>query len=175
MPIISDTGGMSEYQRFGILEGERAQKKHVKVWSICEKAVSLQPIYVGKARKSKRTRCFACRFNPKTIKNKMYVIAEIQGQQFKVEEGKKLYVHHMQNVETGATVEIEKVLLADNDGVVKVGTPTVEGAKVVLEVLVPLIKGDKVLVFHKRRRKGYRKLRGHREQFTQVLVKSVVA
>lgn len=151
------------------------KKNNKKVWSICEKAVSLQPIYVGKARKSKRTRCFACRFNPKTIKNKMYVIAEIQGQQFKVEEGKKLYVHHMQNVETGATVEIEKVLLADNDGVVKVGTPTVEGAKVVLEVLVPLIKGDKVLVFHKRRRKGYRKLRGHREQFTQVLVKSVVA
>ena len=88
----------------------------------------------------------------------MYVIAEIQGQQFKVEEGKKLYIHHMQNVETGATVEIEKVLLADNDG-----------------VLVPLIKGDKVLVFHKRRRKGYRKLRGYRDQFTQVLVKSVVA
>ena len=91
------------------------------------------------------------------------------------EEGKKLYVHHMQDVETGATVEIEKVLLADNDGVVTVGTPTVEGAKVVLEVLVPLIKGDKVLVFHKRRRKGYRKLRGYRDQFTQVLVKSVVA
>ena len=81
----------------------------------------------------------------------MFVIAEIQGQQFKVEEGKKLYVHHMQNVETGATVEIEKVLLADNDGVVTVGTPTVEGAK------------------------GYRKLRGYRDQFTQVLVKSVVA
>ncbi len=111
----------------------------------------------------------------KQFKNKMYVIAEIQGQQFKVEEGKKLYIHHMQNVETGATVEIEKVLLADNDGVVTVGTPTVEGAKVVLEVLVPLIKGDKVLVFHKRRRKGYRKLRGYRDQFTQVLVKSIVA
>ena len=119
--------------------------------------------------------CSASRWNPKQFKNKMYVIAEIQGQQFKVEEGKKLYVHHMQNVETGATVEIEKVLLADNDGVVTVGTPTVEGAKVVLEVLVPLIKGDKVLVFHKRRRKGYRKLRGYRDQFTQVLVKSVVA
>ena len=88
---------------------------------------------------------------------------------------KKLYIHHMQNVETGATVEIEKVLLADNDGVVTVGTPTVEGAKVVLEVLVPLIKGDKVLVFHKRRRKGYRKMRGYRDQFTQVLVKSIVA
>jgi large subunit ribosomal protein L21 len=81
----------------------------------------------------------------------------------------------MQDVENGQTVEIEKVLLVDNDGAVKVGTPTVEGAKVVLEVIDPLIKGDKVLVFHKRRRKGYRKLRGHREQFTQVLIKSVVA
>ena len=111
----------------------------------------------------------------KTIQKQMYVIAEIQGQQFKVEKGKKLYVHHIKEVETGATVEIEKVLLVDNEGVVTVGTPTVEGAKVVLEVLVPLIKGDKVLVFHKRRRKGYRKLRGHREQFTQVLIKSVVA
>ena len=111
----------------------------------------------------------------KTIQKQMYVIAEIQGQQFKVEEGKKLYVHHIKEVETGATVEIEKVLLVDNEGVVTVGTPTVEGAKVVLEVLVPLIKGDKVLVFHKRRRKGYRMLRGDREQFTQVLIKSVVA
>ena len=105
----------------------------------------------------------------------MYVIAEIQVQQFKVVEGKKVYVHHIQNVEEGATVEIEKVLLVDNDGVVTVGTPTVEGAKVVLEVVNPLVKGDKVLVFHKRRRKGYRKLRGHREQFTQVVVKSIVA
>ena len=135
----------------------------------------MQPIYAGEAQKSKHKGCFACRSNPKQFKNKMYVIAEIQGQQFKAEEGKKLYVHHIQDVETGATVEIEKVLLADNDGVVTVGTPTVEGAKVVLEVLVPLIKGDKVLVFHKRRRKGYRKLRGHREQFTQVLVKSIIA
>ena len=105
----------------------------------------------------------------------MYVIAEIQGQQFKAEEGKKLYVHHIQNVEANATVEIEKVLLVDNNGEIKVGAPTVEGAKVVLEVISPLVKGDKVLVFHKRRRKGYRKLRGHREQLTQVLVKSIVA
>ena len=104
----------------------------------------------------------------------MYVIAEIQGQQFKVEEGKKLYVHHIQNVEANATVEIEKVLLVDNDGVVTVGTPTVEGAKVVLEVVCPLIKGDKVLVFHKRRRKGYRKLNGHRQQFTELVVKEII-
>lgn len=105
----------------------------------------------------------------------MYVIAEIQGQQFKVEEGKKLYVHHIQNVEEGATVEIEKVLLADNDGVVTVGTPTVEGAKVVLEVVNPLVKGDKVIVFKMKRRKDYRVRNGHREQFTEVVIKSVIA
>lgn len=104
----------------------------------------------------------------------MYVIAEIQGQQFKVEAGKKLFVHHIQNVETGATVEFDKVLLVDNEGDITVGAPTVEGAKVVCEVLSPLVKGDKVLVFHKKRRKGYRKLKGHREQFTQLTIKEVV-
>ena len=98
----------------------------------------------------------------------------MQGQQFKVEEGKKLFVHHIKDVEAGQTVEFEKVLLVDN-GTITVGAPTVEGAKVVAEVVCPLVKGDKVLVFHKRRRKGYRKLRGHREQFTEVLVKQIVA
>ena len=72
-------------------------------------------------------------------------------------------------------VEFDKVLLVDNNGEVKVGAPTVEGAKVVCEVLSPLVKGDKVLVFHKKRRKGYRKMRGHRQQFTQVSVKEIVA
>lgn len=105
----------------------------------------------------------------------MYVIVEIQGQQFKVEEGKKLFVHHIKDVEANATVEFEKVLLVDNNGAITVGTPVVEGAKVVAEVVSPLVKGDKVLVFHKRRRKGYRKLNGHREQFTEILVKQVVA
>jgi large subunit ribosomal protein L21 len=104
----------------------------------------------------------------------MYVIVDMQGQQFKVEEGKKLFVHHIKDVEAGQTVEFEKVLLVDN-GTITVGAPTVEGAKVVAEVVCPLVKGDKVLVFHKRRRKGYRKLRGHREQFTEVLVKQIVA
>ncbi|HJA84294.1 MAG TPA: 50S ribosomal protein L21, partial [Candidatus Bacteroides intestinavium] len=83
----------------------------------------------------------------------MYVIVEIQGQQFKAEAGKKLFVHHIQNVENGATVEFDKVLLVDKDGDITVGVPTVEGAKVVCEVLSPLVKGDKVLVFHKKRRK----------------------
>lgn len=104
----------------------------------------------------------------------MYAIVEINGQQFKVEEGKKLFVHHINDVEAGATVEYDKVLLVDKDGAVTVGAPTVDGAKVVLEVLTPLVKGDKVIVFKMKRRKDYRKKRGHRSQFTEVKVKSVI-
>ena len=105
----------------------------------------------------------------------MYAIVEIQGQQFKVEEGKKLFVHHMKDVEVGKTVEFDKVLLVDQDGAVKVGAPTVEGAKVVVEVVNPLVKGDKVIVFKMKRRKDSRKRNGHREQITQVEVKQVIA
>ena len=105
----------------------------------------------------------------------MYVIAEIQGQQFKIEQGMKLFVHHIQDVEAGASVEFDKILLADNDGQVTVGAPTIDGAKVVCEVKTALVKGDKVIVFKKRRRKGYRKLNGHRQQFTELLVKEGVA
>ena len=105
----------------------------------------------------------------------MYVIVEINGQQFKAEQGKKLFVHPLRDVQAGATVEFDKVLLVDADGNVRVGAPTVEGAKVVCEVLSPLVKGDKVLVFHKKRRKGYRKLNGHRQQFTEVSIKQIIA
>ena len=105
----------------------------------------------------------------------MYAIVEINGQQFKVEAGKKLFVYHIQGAEAQQTVEFERVLLVDNDGAVAVGTPTIEGAKVVAEVVSPLVKGEKVLVFHKRRRKGYRKLNGHRQQFTELMVKEVIA
>ncbi len=105
----------------------------------------------------------------------MYAIVEINGQQFKVEEGKKLFVHHIKDVEAGNTVEYDKVLLVDKDGAVTVGAPTVEGAKVVLEVLTPLVKGDKVIVFKMKRRKDSRKKNGHRAQFTEVKVKSVIA
>ena len=104
----------------------------------------------------------------------MYAIVEINGQQFKVEEGKKLFVNHIQGAESGQAVEFEKVLLIDNNGEVTVGVPTIAGAKVVCEVLSPLVKGDKVLVFHKRRRKGYRKLNGHRQQFTELVVKEII-
>ena len=105
----------------------------------------------------------------------MYAIVEINGQQFKAEEGKKRFVNHIAEAEAGQTVEFEKVLLVDNNGSVTVGAPVVDGAKVVCEVLSPLVKGDKVLVFHKKRRKGYRKLNGYRHQFTQLTIKQVIA
>ena len=104
----------------------------------------------------------------------MYAIVEILGQQFKVEAGKKLFIHRMEEAERGTQVEFDKVLLIDNDGKVKVGAPTISGAKVVCEVSSHL-KGDKVIVFHKKRRKGYRKRNGHRQSFTEVLVKEIVA
>ena len=105
----------------------------------------------------------------------MYAIVEINGQQFKVEQGQKLFVNRIKDAEAGKTVELDKVLHVDNEGVVTVGAPTVEGAKVVVEVLNPLVKGEKVIVFKMKRRKDYRKKNGHRQQFTQVEVKQVIA
>ena len=112
----------------------------------------------------------------------MYVIVEIQGQQFKVEEGKKLFVHYL-GAEHGSVLEFDKVLLVDKDGDVTVGAPTVEGAKVVCEVISSdgnygkpgLVKGERIIVFKKKRRKGNRRLNGHRQSFTEVLVKEIVA
>ncbi|MBP8904634.1 MAG: 50S ribosomal protein L21 [Paludibacteraceae bacterium] len=104
----------------------------------------------------------------------MYAIVEILGQQFKVEQGKRLFVHRMNEAERGSTVEFDKVLLVDNDGAVTVGSPVVEGAKVVCEV-VSHVRGEKVIVFHKKRRKGYRKRNGHRQDFTELTIKEIVA
>ena len=106
----------------------------------------------------------------------MYAIVEIQGQQFKAEAGKYLYVHYLgEEVKEGDSVDFDKVLLVDADGAIKVGAPTVEGAKVVCEVKRPLVKGETELVFKKKRRKGYRRLNGHRQYFTQVVIKDVIA
>ena len=105
----------------------------------------------------------------------MYAIVEINGQQFKVEEGKKLFVHHIKDVEAGKTVEFDKVLLVGKEGAVPVGAPQVEGATVVVEVVNPLVKGDKIIVFKMKRRKDSRKRNGHRSQFTEVEVKQVIA
>ena len=105
----------------------------------------------------------------------MYAIVEMNGQQFKAEEGKKLFVNHSKDAEEGKTVEFDKVLLVDNDGTVTVGAPTVDGAKVVAEVVNPLVKGDKVVVFKMKRRKDSRTKNGHRTHFTQVEIKSINA
>lgn len=102
----------------------------------------------------------------------MYAIVEIAGQQFRVEKEKKLFVHQLKATE-GESVDFDKVLLVDNDGKVAVGTPTVKGAKVTAKVLEH-VKGDKVLVFKKKRRKGYKKLNGHRQQFTQIQIENIV-
>ena len=87
-----------------------------------------------------------------------------------------MYVHFLgEQVKEGETVEFDRVLLAEADGAVKVGAPTVEGAKVVCEVAQSLVKGEKVIVFKKKRRKGYRRKNGHRQYFTKVVIKEVVA
>ena|SRR5664280_2611289 len=103
----------------------------------------------------------------------MYAIVEIAGQQFKVEKDKKVYVHRLPQDE-GADVEFERVLLVDNEGAISVGAPIVEGAKVTATVLKHL-KGDKVIVFKKKRRKGYRKKNGHRQYLSQILINEVIA
>lgn len=102
----------------------------------------------------------------------MYAIVEIAGQQFKVERGTKVYVHRLDASE-GSKIEFGNVLLIDNGGKIQVGTPSVDGAKVAATVLSHL-KGDKVIVFKKKRRKGYQKSNGHRQQLTQVLIQGVL-
>lgn len=102
----------------------------------------------------------------------MYAIVDIAGQQFKVQKGKKVFVHRLAAAE-GSTVEFDKVLLVENEGNVSVGTPVLEGAKVTVKV-VEHTKGDKVLIFKKKRRKSYQKMNGHRQSFTQVLIEEIV-
>lgn len=101
----------------------------------------------------------------------MYVIAEIGGKQFKLREKDKIFVPLMK-AGIDETVTFDKILLVSNDGDVKVGTPVVEGATVTARVLQH-VKADKVLVFKKKRRKGYRVKKGHRQRYTQVQIDSV--
>lgn len=101
----------------------------------------------------------------------MYAIVEIAGQQFKVEKDQRLFVHRLEDKE-GAKITFDKVLLIDNDGKVNVGAPVVAGASVTAKVLEHL-KGDKVLVFKKKRRKGYQKENGHRQYLTQIKIEAI--
>lgn len=104
-------------------------------------------------------------------KEKMYAIVEIAGQQFKVEEGKKIFVHRLENG-TDENVKFDRVLLLDNDGEVTVGTPVIGDALIEGKVL-DHVRGEKVIVFKKKRKKGYRVRNGHRQNFTQVEIVSI--
>ena len=102
----------------------------------------------------------------------MYAIVEIGGQQFKVEAGMEIFVNRLADA-NGAAVEFTKVLLVDNDGAIKLGSPYVEGAVVKATVLDDSCKADKVLVFKKKRRKGYQKLNGHRQYLTKLQINEI--
>jgi large subunit ribosomal protein L21 len=103
----------------------------------------------------------------------MYAIVEIAGQQFKVQKDQKVFVHRL-DAEAGKKLEFDRVLLVEDAGKVTLGAPAIEGAKVTAEVLEH-VKGDKVIVFKKKRRKGYRVKNGHRQQFTAITIKSIKA
>ena len=101
----------------------------------------------------------------------MYAIVDIAGQQFKVEKDQQVFVHRLEGKE-GDKVEFDKVLLIDNKGKVAVGAPSIDGAKVTGKILQHL-KGDKVIVFKKKRRKGYKVRNGHRQFLSQVLIEKI--
>jgi large subunit ribosomal protein L21 len=101
----------------------------------------------------------------------MYAIVEIAGQQFKVAKDQKVFVHRLQNKE-GSKVSFDKVLLLDDGTEVKVGAPTIEGASVDAKIISHL-KGDKVIVFKKKRRKGYRVKNGHRQYLSEIQISNI--
>ena len=101
----------------------------------------------------------------------MYAIVEIAGQQFKVSKDLKVYVHRLTN-EEGTKVSFDKVYLLDDNGTITIGAPAIEGASVEAKVLQHL-KGDKVIVFKKKRRKGYKKRNGHRQYLTQIVIEGI--
>jgi large subunit ribosomal protein L21 len=101
----------------------------------------------------------------------MYAIVDIAGQQIKVSKDQYIYAPKMEG-EAGKSVSFDKVLLVDNDGKVEVGSPVLKGVKVSGKILEQ-VKGDKVIVFKKKRRKGYAKKNGHRQQFTKVQIESI--
>jgi len=103
----------------------------------------------------------------------MYAIVDISGKQFKVTQDQLVYAPRMEG-EEGASVEFDRVLLLDDDGKVEVGAPVLSGVKVSAKILGH-VKGDKVIVFKKKRRKGYRKKNGHRQEYTQIQIGEIVS
>jgi large subunit ribosomal protein L21 len=103
----------------------------------------------------------------------MYAIVEIAGHQFKVSKDLKVYVNRLAS-EEGSKITFDKVLLLDDNGSITLGAPAIEGASVEAKVLQHL-KGDKVIVFKKKRRKGYKKRNGHRQYLTQIVIEGISA
>ena len=103
----------------------------------------------------------------------MYAIVEMAGQQFKVAKDQKVYVHRLQG-EEGDKITFDKVLLLEDGDNVTIGAPVIDGAAVEAKV-VKHLKGDKVIVFKKKRRKGYQKKNGHRQYLTEIVVESILA
>ena len=103
----------------------------------------------------------------------MYAIVEIAGQQSKVAKDQKVYVHRLKEAE-GSKITFDKVMLVEDGKNVTIGAPAIEGAAVTAKILGHL-KGDKVIVFKKKRRKGYRVKNGHRQSLTQIVIESIVA
>ncbi len=101
----------------------------------------------------------------------MYAIVEIAGQQFKVEKEDEIFVHRLEG-EPGTKIEINEVLLIDHDGKISIGTPHVEGTKITGKILEHA-RGDKVIVFKKKRRKGFQKETGHRQDFSKILIEKI--
>jgi len=101
----------------------------------------------------------------------MIAVVDIAGQQFKLEKGQHLIVNRL-DVEEGENVTFNKVLLLQDGSSIKIGNPVLEGISVNAKVIEHL-KGDKVLVFKKKRRKGYRKLNGHRQRLTRIEIESI--
>lgn len=103
----------------------------------------------------------------------MYAIVEMAGQQFKVAKDQKVFVHRLDSSE-GDAVIFDNVLLIDDNGAITIGAPAIDGASVQAKVLRHL-KGDKVIIFKKKRRKGYKVKNGHRQSFTEILVEEILA
>ena len=103
----------------------------------------------------------------------MYAIVEIAGQQFKVAQDQKVYVHRLKG-EEGSKVTFDNVFLLDDNGTISIGAPAIKGAAVTAKILGHL-KGDKVIVFKKKRRKGYIKKNGHRQALTEIQIESIAA
>ena len=103
----------------------------------------------------------------------MYAIVEIAGQQFKVAQDQKVYVHRLKG-EEGSKVTFDNVFLLDDNGTISIGAPAIIGAAVTAKILGHL-KGDKVIVFKKKRRKGYIKKNGHRQALTEIQIESIAA